>query len=60
MTKKKYIRNGKKSYFKSDDELRMVWWLYNAEQLKDELSDEEIEEINQYVRESKDPNLWEI
>jgi len=60
MNEKKFIRNGKKSYFKDDDHLRMVWWLFNAEQLEEQLSEEEIEEINQYIRKEKDPNLWEI
>ncbi len=57
---KKYIRNGKESYFEDDEHLRSVWWMNEAEQLEEELLSEEIEEINEYVRNSNDPNLWEI
>ncbi len=57
---KKYIRNGEKSYFESDEHLRTVWWLHESEQLEEELSDEEVAEINEYVRNANNPDLWEI
>ncbi|MDZ7612189.1 MAG: hypothetical protein U5L10_05480 [Candidatus Moranbacteria bacterium] len=60
MTEKEFYRDGKKSYFKDDGHLRLVWWLHITGKLEEKLSKEEIEEINQYIKEKKDPNLWEI
>ncbi len=44
----------------TEDEIRMLWWLHESEQLQEKLTKEEVDEINTYVRNSNDPNLWEI
>lgn len=57
-SEKKYLRNGKPSYFESETHLRTVWLVHY--QFPEPLTKEQKEEINQFVRESGDSNLWEI
>ena len=44
----------------TEDEIRMLWWLHESEQLQEKLTKEEVDEINDFVKKSNDPNLWEI
>lgn len=57
-SEKKYLRNGKPSYFEDETHLRTVWLLHY--QFTEPLTQEQKDEINQFVRESGDSNLWEI
>ena len=38
----------------------LLWWLHESEQLKEKLSREDIDKINQYVRENPNSDMWEI
>ncbi len=34
----------------TEDEIRMLWWLHESEQLEEKITKEEIDEINEHVR----------
>lgn len=44
----------------TEDQIRQLWYLYVSEQLEEELSNDDIEQINDYIRKSGDDELWEI
>ena len=44
----------------SNEQIRLLWWLHESEQLEEKLSREEVDQINHYVREYGGGNMWEI
>jgi len=44
----------------SNEQIRLLWWLHESEQLEEKLSREEVDQINEYVKESGGLNMWRI
>jgi hypothetical protein len=42
------------------EQIMTLWLLHESEQLKEKLSKEDVDEINQYIRKLDDPDLWEV
>jgi hypothetical protein len=57
MNKEKQKENKNKL---TEEQIRILWWLHEAEQLEEKLSREEVDEINCYVREKGGSDMWEI
>jgi DNA-binding TFAR19-related protein (PDSD5 family) len=58
------MENIVKNHNYTEEELMSLWYLYQAEQLEEELTDDEIKKINELIKRrlKEDPNLeiWEI
>ncbi|KKP58914.1 MAG: hypothetical protein UR51_C0002G0067 [Candidatus Moranbacteria bacterium GW2011_GWF1_34_10] len=44
----------------SEPDWATLWWLHESKQLKEKLTKEEVQKINQFVKDHPDLDMWEI
>jgi hypothetical protein len=54
------MENKNKTDRLTDDQIKLIWWLHEAEQLKEKLSNDEVDQINDYIRNHPGSEMWEI
>ena len=44
----------------TSDDIRLIWYLHVVEQLEEELSKDEVNQINTYIKDHPDEDMWGI